>query len=149
MRAIAAMFAAMMVAAGASAQKAPTEAEVRAQVDEGLQQTIKAVQSGNPDAFLARFSPKGTMILRGVIGPDGTTMNTDLVGHEQVRPFLVSVGAPPDFGMTVTAFRRDGADAIQTGRWTVAGDQGGPFSLTWRRDDQGEWKIVTWRFDAG
>jgi len=137
------------IVACASAPRGPSDAEIQAQVDQVLQEAIAAVQRGDAESFLTHFEPRGTMVLRGVTGPDGTVMNVDLVGADQIRPFLQQVGTPPDFGMQVTAFRRDGMEAVQTGQWTVGGDQGGPFSLTWRSTEEGVWRIAIWRFDAG
>jgi hypothetical protein len=76
-------------------------------------------------------------------------MNEELAGIEKIRSFVNSVGAPPDFVMQASGFRRNGDEAIQTGDWRVASSQRGSFSVTWRRDSSNDWKIVTWVFDGG
>ena len=140
---------AIAMAACASTPPGPSDAEVRAQVDQALEQAVQAVRTGDTDSFLTYFAPQGTMKLRGIVGPDGAAINVDLVGPDQIRPFLIQVGPPPEFVMQVSGFSREGPQATQTGTWTIGGDQAGPFSLTWSRTEQGEWRIVAWRFDAG
>jgi hypothetical protein len=114
-----------------------------------LQEAIQAVATGNVDAFLTNFAPDAKMIIRGITGGDGSVINVDLNGVAEIRPFVMEAGAPPGFAMVVSEFQRNGAEAVQTGQWSIAEMQSGPFTITWRMGDGGSWRVVTWRFAAG
>jgi len=148
MKGIGIAIAAAGLLACASAPRGPTDAEVRATLDQSLAEVVRAVQTGSVDAFMMSLASEPTMILRGVIGPDGSAMNMDLSSRAQIRDFMIQVGAPPQFGMTAAGFSRDAGSATQTGEWTVGGAQTGSFSVTWRQNEQGMWQITAWRFDA-
>ncbi len=130
----------------ASAPRGPTDAEVRATLDERLQQVVGDIGLGNTEGVLTYFAADASMALRGVMGPDGAPLNVDLTGIDQIRPFMNQTGAPPEFYMQVSGFTRTGTEAEQTGRWSIAGEQTGPFTVRWRQSTDGAWLIVHWRF---
>ncbi len=137
----------IVLAACASAPRGPSDAELRAQVEGDLHQAVSAVQDGNVDAFAEHFAPDAAMSLHGVEGPDGV-INRDITGVDNIRGFLRNAGTPPNFEMTPTGFSRQGNDAVLTGTWSIANQQTGTFSLTYRQLSPDSWKIVTWRFDG-
>jgi hypothetical protein len=132
----------------ASTPRGPTDAEVRAALDAQLQQLVRDVLAGNTASVLAQFASDAVMVLRGVIGPEGEVINVELTGTDQIGSFTNQTGPPPDFAMQVTGFTRSGTEAEQTGRWSLAGEQTGTFTVTWRDTAEGAWEIVRWRFEG-
>lgn len=139
--------AAVCVALGcASAPRGPTDAEVRATLDVQLQDMVAAISTANPAGVVGHMAPDGQMTIRNVLGGEGIVLNVDLAGTQEIRSFLASVGAPPDFYMGVTAFERSGTEADQTGQWSIAGEQTGTFSIHWVQMPDGMWQVTQWHF---
>jgi ketosteroid isomerase-like protein len=150
MRSLILSFAVIGLAACASAPSGPTDAEVRTALDAEVRGIEADVSAGNAAAVAARFAPDGRLVLNGVTGPNGEALDTQLTGEAQIRPFMESIGAPPAFTLTATQFARTGDDATQTGTWSVdGGAQSGSFTLDWRRQADGTWRILAWTLQGG
>jgi hypothetical protein len=137
---------ALSLGACASAPRGPTDAEVRAILDPALQEMSAAIVSGNISGFVNRFAPDGTMAVTGVMGGDGSVLNVELVGTQQIQGFLYQVGAPPSLDLQVSAFDRMDDTATQTGTWNLAGEQNGTFTVEWMQNAEGIWQVVRWQF---
>jgi hypothetical protein len=148
MRRLVTAWLALALMACASAPRGPTDAEVRATLDDQLQPLVREVTMGSTEGFLAGFAADGVMVLRGVRDGEGEVLDLDLTGTDQIRSFMNEVGAVQGFVMEVTGFSRSGMEAEQTGDWSIAGEQTGTFVLSWRRTDDETWRIVRWRFDG-
>ncbi len=130
----------------ASAPRGPSDAEVRAMLDGELQDMVVAISSANPGPLVSHLAPDARMTIRGVIAGEGEIINVDLSGTQEIRSFLTSAGAPPDFYMGVTGFERSGTEAEQTGQWSIAGEQTGTFTISWQQTPDGIWQIRRWHF---
>lgn len=149
MRSSALMFAAFTLAACASAPRGPSDAEVRADLEAQVLALAADVTGGSADAVFARLQPDGRLVLNGVVGPDGSVLDTTLSG-DQLRGFMSSIGPVPEFTMSPAQFSRDGDSATQTGTWSLAGgEQTGTFILEWRRGEEGMWRILSWTMTGG
>lgn len=130
----------------ASAPRGPSDSEVRASLDALLQEMVVAVSSGNPGGVVSHFASDGQMNVRGVLAGEGQILNVELTGPDQIRSFLLSAGAPPEFYMGVTRFERTGMEAEQAGEWSIAGEQTGTFTIGWRQTADGVWQVIRWDF---
>jgi hypothetical protein len=131
----------VVAGACASSPRGPSDAELAQQLQQRWEAAIPA-----PAMRAALFAPDGRMTISGLPGPDGAPSTIDLVGIDQIRPFVTETPPSPGFAMEFLNFERAGSQLTQTGRWRMTG-YAGPFTLMWR-ETGGVWRVTLLRMQA-